>query len=74
VIALCTGDPDVKREGDQFEVEFPSGDGFVRVAISRHQLFRLAHRSQVVSYVANHGDQVRQSAEVMSLKRRRRWA
>lgn len=63
MIALCTGTPSAKAEGDHIIATIPSGEGVVQIALTPHQAI---HLNRLIGRAAiSQLEQARVTAEVV---------
>lgn len=74
MIALCTGDPTAKVEGEQIVMSFPSGADEVQIALTLHQATYMWNSAKRTVLAALDGDgfAAPKSAEIVQFPKKRR--
>ena len=71
MIALATGNPSAKVEGEQIAVEIPSGKGSVTIALDPHQAMTLAVMTRRAAEEILVGARHRPTGEVIAFPTKR---
>jgi hypothetical protein len=71
MIALCTGQPSVRHDGDRIIATIPSGNSEIEIALNYGQATRLGETIVRAARAAIYADNVAASAEIVPLKPKR---